>query len=187
MRRSRAQIPRPQLAASMSALAIVCPFRLEVRAAELRCRRERGMQSTVDLLVNALAAWAAEQPEILGIGIVGSHARGMAQSGSDIDVVMIVNNPALYLETSGWAEHFGRTCSIVREDWGLMQSMRVHYENGMEVEFGIAAPAWAGTDPVDPGTARVVSGGIRLVYDRVGLLGSLVSSLTASGINADNR
>jgi hypothetical protein len=33
---------------------------------------------------------------------------------------------------------------------------------------------WAGTGPVDPGTRRVISDGIRILYDPEGMLGSLL-------------
>ncbi|MGA2537629.1 MAG: nucleotidyltransferase domain-containing protein, partial [Terracidiphilus sp.] len=125
--------------------------------------------------------------DILGIAIVGSHARGTAKPGSDVDVVMIVDDQVHYLETSEWPERFGCTCSIRHEDWGLLQLKRVYYAAGREVEFGITAPAWARTGPIDPGTRQVVLDGIRVVYDRAGLFRSLVNSVTASSIDAHDQ
>jgi len=37
--------------------------------------------------------------------------------------------------------------------------------SGFEIEFGFVDPAWACTEPVDPGTHRVVSDGCVALYD----------------------
>src|SRR5690606_1092785 len=42
-----------------------------------------------------------------------------------------------------------------------------------EVELGLADPAWAATDPVDPGTARVVGDGFLVLHDPAGALAAL--------------
>jgi len=101
----------------------------------------------------------------------------MARSDSDIDVIVIVDDPVPYLGTSAWLESFGHVHSIANEDWGLLQSRRVYYIHGMEVEFGITVRSWAGTEPVNPGTKEVVSGGMRILYDRETLLQSLLKKL----------
>ena len=41
------------------------------------------------------------------------------------------------------------------------------------MELGVAAPGWAATDPVDPGTARVVVDGMRILHDSDELLARL--------------
>ncbi len=66
------------------------------------------------------------------------------------------------------------------EDYGLLQSMRVHYTTGREVEFGVTTRAWASINPVDPGTRQVVSDGIQVLYDPEWLLSSLMSNIAAS-------
>jgi hypothetical protein len=44
---------------------------------------------------------------------------------------------------------------------------------------GIAEPAWAATNPVDPGTRRVVTDGLRILHDPDGRLAAL--AIAASG------
>uniref|UniRef100_J1RVU5 Uncharacterized protein n=1 Tax=Streptomyces auratus AGR0001 TaxID=1160718 RepID=J1RVU5_9ACTN len=48
--------------------------------------------------------------------------------------------------------------------------------SGLEVEMGIGSATWAKTDPVDPGTRRVVTGGARLLHDPTGILADLLAA-----------
>jgi uncharacterized protein len=132
------------------------------------------LTESADRFLDALEIWAARQPAILAVAVIGSHARGTARPDSDVDVIAIVDDPTQYLKTSTWLEHFGNVRSVSDEDWGSVQSKRVHYADGVEVEFGITDRKWAGTGPVDPGTRRVISDGIRVLYDPEGMLGSLL-------------
>jgi predicted nucleotidyltransferase len=94
-------------------------------------------------LLDRVTRWAAARSDLIGLALVGSHARGEARPDSDIDLVLLAR----------------RT------------SLRVHYEDGLEVEYGLTSSAWA-TPPIDEGTARVISGGMRILLDREGLLES---------------
>jgi predicted nucleotidyltransferase len=133
------------------------------------------VQNSIELFLDALTTWAITQPDILAIALVGSHAKGVARPDSDIDIIAIVDDPALYLNAPAWLERFGHVLSIAHEDWGLLQSIRVQYGDGTEVEFGVTVRRWASTDPVDPGTNKVVSNGMRILYDREMLLQSLLT------------
>lgn len=57
-----------------------------------------------------------------------------------------------------------------------MQSRRVHYREGPEVEFGLTSPAWAHL-PLDAGTVRVVRDGFRVLHDPDGLLAAALHDL----------
>lgn len=112
----------------------------------------------IDALLSALANWAIENSDILAVGIVGSYARGATTADSDIDIVLVVVDPGRYFTTEDWMKRFGEVSSFQDEDWGRLRSRRVSYIGGLEVEFGFTVVAWASTDPIDPGTKRVVAG-----------------------------
>lgn len=114
--------------------------------------------------------WADTHPDIVALALIGSHARGAARPDSDIDLTVLCQRPSRLLEDSGWASRFGTVRNRAVEDYGPTQSLRVHYDDGMEVEFGIAEPAWAAL-PLDPGTLSVLSGGVRILYDPSRILG----------------
>jgi polymorphic toxin system nucleotidyltransferase-like protein len=124
-------------------------------------------------LIAVVSGWAAERNEILAAALCGSHATGSARPDSDIDLVLVCTNPEGMLADVSWARDFGPVCSVAFESYGLVESVRVAYENGPEVEFGITTIAWA-TLPIDPGTARVMRDGLRILYDPSGRLAHAV-------------
>ncbi len=53
------------------------------------------------------------------------------------------------------------------EYYGACTSVRVWYEGGAEIEFGLVEPSWIAL-PLDEGTRRVLSDGYCVLYDRAG-------------------
>lgn len=64
------------------------------------------------------------------------------------------------------------------EDWRRVTSLRVYYRERFKVEFGLTSLVWAAL-PVDPGTASVVSNGMRILVDGEGRLGRLQEAVAA--------
>jgi predicted nucleotidyltransferase len=135
-------------------------------------------------IVEAVLAWAKVRPDVRGVALVGSHARGTARAGSDIDVVVLVTAPAAFRGDSAWVDAIewsaagGRVGPWGDEDYGVVWSRRVRLASGAEVEISFAPLAWAETAPVDIGTRRVVSDGCRVLYDPDGALGRLCTAVT---------
>lgn len=129
------------------------------------------MQSSEDIrdFLNALVVWASDQSDVQAIALVGSYARGAAREDSDIDLVILTNQPAKYLDDIQWTERFGSVDKHQTEDYGKLISFRVWYLNGPEVEYGITTPDWAAT-PLDPGTREVILGGMIVLFEREILL-----------------
>lgn len=107
---------------------------------------------------------------------MGSRARGDASPDSDVDLVVLTSAPSLYLSSFSWAATFGSYSSCSVEDWGAVQSVRVFYSSGLEVEAGIALPSWIG--PPVPGTsAAVLRSGCRVLFDRTGAIAFALKDL----------
>ncbi len=117
--------------------------------------------------------WAEQQPDIEGVVLVGSHARGAARPDSDIDLVVLTTDPRRYLDDISFPGQFGPVARWVEEDWGRVTSLRVWYQDGMEVEYGFTQPDWA-SSPLDAGTQRVISDGARVVFDQRGTLDRVI-------------
>ena len=122
--------------------------------------------------IDRVAQWATSREDVLGVALVGSHARGDARADSDIDFVLVCSDPSQYLADPAWISTFGNPQEVSVEDWGRVQSVRVFYRSGPEVEFGITGTAWTELPP-DPGTAAVIEDGVSILLDRVGLLSRL--------------
>lgn len=135
------------------------------------------MLDKVNQFLGKFEQWAASQDNIEAVALAGSYAKGTAKPNSDVDLVIITQDPKSLLENDLWLQNFGQIKEIKNEDWGLIQSKRVFYENSPEVEFGITTTEWAKIDPVDPGTKQVILDGIKVLYDKNNILQSLLSTL----------
>jgi nucleotidyltransferase-like protein len=131
-------------------------------------------------LVAVAPAWAHARGDVEAIALVGSWARQAARDDSDVDLVILTNDPPLYIESEDWAADFGVVRFVDTASWGPVTERRGVTESGLEIEFGIASPKWASTEPADSGTLRVASDGLRILYDRTGRLGKLVDLVASN-------
>lgn len=124
--------------------------------------------NTIDLIrgfLDGFVPWASNQHDVQGIALVGSYARGAARDDSDIDLVILTDQPQKYLDDLKWVERFDEVDKHQTEDYGKLTSLRVWYQNGFEVEYGITTPDWAAI-PLDTGTRQVILGGMIVLFER---------------------
>ncbi len=121
--------------------------------------------------------WAAGHDDIAAVILVGSFARGAARADSDIDLVLICDDLQKYLDDDRWLKSFGVVSRVENEDWGLVQSRRVFYDDIGEVEFGLTTAPWAETNPVDAGTRRVITDGALILSDPTGMMAALMKAI----------
>jgi hypothetical protein len=126
--------------------------------------------------VEAVRRWAASVPAVRAVALAGSHASGRARPDSDVDLVVLCDDPGRLVADRTWLGVFGEAAAVSVEDWGAITSLRVRYAGGLEVEWGLGRPSWAATAPLDAGTAGVVAGGFRPLYDPEGLLAALLAA-----------
>jgi predicted nucleotidyltransferase len=131
-----------------------------------------------------LTRWARSQADIEAVALVGSHARGTASEGSDVDLVIVSIDVNRYLRDWSWVSIFGNASECRMEDYGRVKSVRVFYANGPEIEFGFALPEWADV-PIEAGTLRVLSDGMKLLYDPKGTLERMQQEVTSRRTQLD--
>jgi hypothetical protein len=119
---------------------------------------------------------AGAHDHVRGMVLVGSWARDEATDASDLDVVVLSRTPEALAGNDAWLAPL-RGEVIRRKNWGAVEERRVQLPSGLVVEAGVAGTTWARTDPVDDGTAFVVSAGAVPVYDPDGLLKRLLAAL----------
>ena len=129
----------------------------------------RSPASRLARFLSVFTAWAMTQTTVQGVALVGSHARGTATEASDVDLVILADDPQAFLRDWSWVESFGKVVGQNTEDYGNVLSLRVYYEEGLEVEFGFADPSWAAM-PLDAGTREVIAGGIEVLFERGGAM-----------------
>jgi uncharacterized protein len=148
------------------------------------CSLTNGESPVTDRISAILAVvkkWAKAQNEIRGLALVGSRARNAACPDSDIDLILLVRDtqsfrdPA-WLAAIDWSTARVRATRWSDEEYGAVWSRRMWLVPEGELELSFARTTWADTSPVDPGTARVVQDGCRILYDTDGLLERLIKA-----------
>jgi predicted nucleotidyltransferase len=89
-------------------------------------------KARVDQFLSQFSQWASEQSHVQGVALVGSHARGTGTGASDLDLVVLADDPRLYLQDRSWVQTFGNVVSQNTEHYGNLVSLRVHYEASLK-------------------------------------------------------
>ena len=137
------------------------------------------IELNVRAFLQSVVEWAKNEPDLMALALVGSHARGEASPESDVDLILLLRNPKEYLKNRGWISEFGEPRHIVQEDWGKVTSLRVLYADGLEVEYGLANLEW-GSDPGDEGDAHVIGNGLIVLYEKDGHLSNKLNPFLKS-------
>lgn len=141
--------------------------------------------NSVASVLEALLGWARAREDVRGLALVGSHARGRARVGSDVDVVVLTASPAAFRADRSWVGAIdwsiagGRVANWRDEEYGVVWSRHLRLASGAEVEISFAPLSWAAIAPLDPGTGRVVAEGCRVLYDPDGFLERLCRAVEA--------
>jgi aminoglycoside 6-adenylyltransferase len=122
-----------------------------------------------------ITAWAEQEDGIRAVAVVGSKARAEvpADEWSDLDVVIISEDPPAILDRDDWARAFGPVKLTFLEPTALQNGWerRVLYEDGTDVDFSVVPLA-----VVDEQDAiGVAARGIRILVDKDGELTRRVS------------
>jgi len=136
------------------------------------------------LILRVVLAWAMAQPKIRAVALVGSHARGAARPASDIDFVLLAEDPdSLRVDTTwvakiDWEAIGAHPQKWQVEEYGAAWSMRIWLEPRCgQAELTFAPLSWAATDPPDAGTRRVIADGYRVLNDPDALLARLCKAV----------
>ncbi len=134
------------------------------------------MSEAIQSIRDGCVTLAERHTDIQVILLVGSYARGSQTADSDIDLVLITDRWAEYLDDAEWMGIFGNARERRIERYGLLTSVRAFFA-GREIEFGFCGMEWI-KEPLDPGTERVLSDGYVVLYDRMGLMPAICKNMT---------
>ncbi len=120
-----------------------------------------------------IVEWANNRDDVQAVILLGSQARTehRADQWSDIDVVLLVDDPDRYLGSSAWLDDLGSPLVTTVEPWALGggQERRVLFRSGMDVDFAFVDAAVAPylvamTD--EPPVQRILGRGFRVLVDK---------------------
>ena len=129
------------------------------------CLFRGGDMCMIEELINEIREFAVNNDTIESVIMVGSYARGTNTETSDLDLCLITTNKSEMVEDTSFCDIFGRVDKKQVEYYGACTSVRVWYESGLEVEFGLVEPSWI-SQPLDDGTRKVLRDGYKVIVDK---------------------
>ncbi|HXG76573.1 MAG TPA: aminoglycoside 6-adenylyltransferase [Gaiellaceae bacterium] len=142
------------------------------RVVELDEHLLANVNTRIDLLEAALADWAAEQEDVRAAVVVGSRARAdtPADRWSDLDVLLVVDDPRRYSDDPSWVEELGRPLFTFLEPTLAGQvERRVLFETGEDLDLPLLPASALAQLEADPEIAHVLARGYRVLVDEIGL------------------
>ena len=148
----------------------------------------RDPKAICESVCRAIALWAQRKTNINGLALVGSWARDAAQVNSDIDLVVLATDPQNFRCITEWLEEIAWPAPITKwadVSYGPLWSRHCELEDHTRVELGFCSREWASCYPIDPGTARVIRDGCRVLYDPLCLFEQLCMHVAQQCAAAD--
>jgi aminoglycoside 6-adenylyltransferase len=131
------------------------------------------VNTRLDLIAAAVTEWAAEREDVKAAVVVGSRARRdvPADRWSDLDVILIVDDPEPYAEDASWVAEFGRPVLTFLEETPMdgQRERRVLYETGEDVDFPLFPVSALERLEQSENAAHLLARGYRVLVDRIHL------------------
>lgn len=134
------------------------------------------VNTRMDLAAAVVADWAAERDDVRALLVVGSQARrdAPADRWSDLDLILLVDDPRPYLEDASWVEELGTpVVTFLEATLDGHWERRVLYETGEDVDFVLFPAAVLDRLEQSENATALVRRGYRVLLDRIGLAGRL--------------
>jgi aminoglycoside 6-adenylyltransferase len=132
--------------------------------------------------------WAQGRPDLAGALLVGSQARDdhPADPWSDVDLVLIADDPAPYLADGSWLSELGRpVATFVEPTMAGQTERRVLFDDGLDVDLPVLSVAAAESFLVEQAgpIGSVLRRGVRVLFDRDGRVTERVGRIAATPLS----
>lgn len=117
-------------------------------------------------------------PEIVGIALFGSHAKGTERPDSDFDFLFVTTDIEVHFRDNHYVSCIGTFRYARREKWFSGETLRsfLREENG-QIELNFVKPEWATLPPNDE-AKRIFRDGVRILHDPQGILKRLQETIS---------
>jgi hypothetical protein len=112
-----------------------------------------------------------------------SWARGNQGQASDIDLLLLSDCADEYRHSQEWLAEIDfpgagyRFNSSENANYGVVWSRHIHLLPAAEVELTFAGCCWAQIEPIDDGTRSVVKDAFQIIFDKDGMLSTLIAAV----------
>ncbi|HYI74807.1 MAG TPA: aminoglycoside 6-adenylyltransferase [Gaiellaceae bacterium] len=133
----------------------------------------QNVNTRMELIAAAVSEWAQARDDVRAAVLVGSHARTdtRADRWSDLDVILVVDDPDVYAADARWVEEFGVPALTFLEPTavGDQRERRVLYETGEDVDFPLIPVAALERLDASDNAAALLERGFRVLVDKIEL------------------
>lgn len=148
-------------------------FRREVQT------ERRGMgPGAISTLLRDMASWAARQPDVRGVALIGAFARAEAMPGTEVDLVLLTETPERYAEDS-WLQDLDYVrrghpvLGVTRAVEPLASAITLALRGAPALKLRVASPSLATARPPHGLVASAVADGLVIVHDPDGIIKDL--------------
>jgi aminoglycoside 6-adenylyltransferase len=130
------------------------------------------VNTRMELIEAQVADWAREREDVRAAVVVGSQARAgtPADRFSDLDVILLVDDPEPYAEDAGWVAEFGTpVLTFLEPAMGDQRERRVLYETGEDVDLPLIPVSALERLESSKNATGLLARGYRVLHDEVGL------------------
>ncbi len=136
-------------------------------------REHLNVNTRMDLIAAAIADWALPRDDVKAAVVAGSQTRTNtpADRWSDLDVILLVDDPEVYACDETWIAEFGRPVLTFLEPTavGDQRERRVLYEGGEDVDLPLIPVAALGRIDSSEDVPLLLARGYRVLVDKIGL------------------
>jgi len=134
------------------------------------------LKNTVQEIINNFIHWGTHCENLKAAVLFGSQARtdGKADMFSDLDIILVVDDDALFLTTDQWLNEIGRfSVSFTEDSCDDTKMRRVIFNNGLDADL-VFVPE-SRIDILKNGhTAHEIECGYKVIIDKIGIQAKLI-------------
>ncbi|ABX42644.1 aminoglycoside 6-adenylyltransferase [Lachnoclostridium phytofermentans] len=124
-----------------------------------------------ELIINNFMKWGNRTDKVHAALMIGSQARNNhpADDFSDLDIIMVVDDPNFFLQSDHWLEQIGNFhISFIEDTIGGEKERRILFDNALDVDFVILSRNSL-ENAIRNNEIDILKRGYRILIDKIGM------------------